>query len=321
MMFIKMSQNQQQAIANNTYKATSIHSSFKFNIDYWLIGKGQGFVDAKRINPIIALPFYILMAYFCLNTANEIETFRYLFTTEESESRVDWVLSTLAYYWDIRAYYKFTNGIFLTIVLFLLGIHLLFAPYPCPVRFNQKNGLVYTKYRGRVWITNWHTADIKLWRNNNDYVPLLTPYKGIQIRLYALDKKGHWMQRWVILSAVNSHKIDALKIGGDPCLLYWNWLNQYMQGASFAEDAAQGVKKIPEPIVGRLLLLEAIMRFRGYKFQKKIDEKAIELDQFFRDNNVYHDDEADKLPKNPFFTWRYDHPNKPMPDAKGNFKS
>jgi len=189
------------------------------------------------------------------------------------------------------------------------------------VRFNQKNGLVYTKYRGRVWVTNWHTADVKLWRGFNPFLAHLPHYRGIQIRLYALDKKGHWMQRWVILSAVNSHKIDALKIGGDPCLLYWNWLNQYMQGASFAEDAAQGVKKILAPIIGRLPLLEAIMRFRGYKFPKKIDEKAIELDRFFRDNNVYHDEETDELPNNPFFTWRYDHPNKPMPDTKGNFKS
>jgi len=50
-----MTINQQQAIANNTYKATSIHSFFKYNIDYWLIGKGQGFVDAKRINLIQSL--------------------------------------------------------------------------------------------------------------------------------------------------------------------------------------------------------------------------------------------------------------------------
>ncbi len=51
--------------------------------------------------------------------------------------------------------------------------------------------------------------------------------------LHALDRKGQLKERWVLLSAVNSNKINDLDIGGDPSLLYWHWLDEYMRGASF----------------------------------------------------------------------------------------
>jgi hypothetical protein len=310
-------------LAQKTYKATNIHSSFNYHIDYWLIGKGKEFVDAKRIAPILFLIFFILIAFFSLNAAKGMEEFSYLLTSEtgSTQSRFEFIFWRLSSFWGSKYYLFFISGLLLAPIFFILGLHLLFSPYPCPVRFNQKNGLVYTKHFGRVWVTDWSSADIKIWRGVNPFLFFRPPYRGIQIRLFSIDKKGQWMQRWVILSAVDSHKIDDLAIGGDPSLLYWNWLNTYMQGASFDEsDITNNAKanKIPNPKIGRLPVLEAVMRFRAYKFPNSIDERAIEIDQYLKKHQIYPDDEGDKLPNNPFFTWQYDFPERAMPDANGN---
>ncbi len=213
---------------------------------------------------------------------------------------------------------KGVDGMFLATVFFFLSLHFLFSPYPRPVRFNQKNGLVYTKFMGEIWVTNWNMAAVKIWRGKNVFLPGSKPFRGIQIRIHTLDRKGQLKERWVLLSAVNSNKINDLDIGGDPSLLYWHWLDEYMHGASFEGELPSGPRNkcIPKPKIDRLLALEAIMRFRDYKFAPCIDIKAVELDKKLKSKRLYPMFKADELPENPYFTWEVDFPEREMPNVE-----
>jgi len=109
-------------------------------------------------------------------------------------------------------------------------------------------------------------------------------------------------------------------------LLYWNWLNTYMQGAIFegadggnskAKNSNKNQKVIPNPKIGRLWPLEKIMRFRGYKFPKSIDQQAIALNAKLKKQQLYPRFKGDPIPNNPFFTWQYHYPDRIMPNAQG----
>ncbi len=303
----------------NIYKASSIHSSFKYYIDFWLIGKGEGYVDAKRIGPIMFVALFMVVAWFFLLIASEMEGFSHLLVSNTgSQSRTDFILWRLSSYINHGWYGEFIFGMFLSVVFFFLGLYFLFSPYPRPVRFSQKNGIVYTKFLGKIWVTDWDIAAIKMWRGTNYVFLIPMTHRGIALRMHSLDKNGHILERWVLLSGVNNNRINDLEIGGDPCLLYWHWLNDYMQGASFEGDPTTANKKIiPNPKIGRLWLLEKLMRFRDYKFSKSIDEQAIALDAKLKAEQLYPHVEGDVLPNNPFFTWQYHYPDRIMPNAKG----
>ena len=264
---------------------------------------------------------FIALAWFCFDIASKLEIFSYLFLTEilSNDTREEYIIDSLNYFFKIGAYYQFTDGIFLATAFFFLGLHFLFSPYPRPVRFNQKNGLVYTKFMGKIWVANWNMAAVKIWRGKNVFLPGSKPFRGIQIRMHSLDRKGKVKERWVLLSAVNSNKINDLDIGGDPSLLYWHWLDEYMRGASFEGEPPSGSRNkcIPKPKIGRLPALEAIMRFRDYKFAPSIDIKAVELDKQLKGKRLYPMFKADELPENPYFTWEIDFPEREMPNSEG----
>jgi hypothetical protein len=250
-----------------------------------------------------------------------MEFFSYLLTSNilHFETRSDFIIWRLNSFLDKGYYGIFIEGFFLSSAFFFLSIHLIFPPYPRPIRFNQKNGLVYTKFMGKIWVTDWNIAAVKIWRGSNVLLPG-APYRGIQLRMHSLDKHGQLKTRWVMLSATNSNKLDDIKIGGDPSLLYWHWLDEYMRGAiSEGEPTPAGRPKkvIPTPKIGRLPILEKIMCFRGYKFSPKIDKQAIELNIKLKTQGLYPHLKGDKLPDNPFFTWEYDFPERVMPNKEG----
>jgi hypothetical protein len=144
--------------------------------------------------------------------------------------------------------------------------------------------------------------------------------------MHSIDKKGRLMERYVILSALKSMKINDLEIGGEPSVLYWHWLNEYMQGAQFegandgsdnSQNAANKAQVIPAPIIGRQSYWEKLLRFRGYTFAKSIDQKAIALDKRLKALHLYPQDSGDSVPNNPFFPWEHDFPEKEIPNAAG----
>ncbi len=51
-------------LSEKVYKAKSVPQSYKYCIDFWLIGRGDGYVDAKRIGPIMFLVIFIILAWF-----------------------------------------------------------------------------------------------------------------------------------------------------------------------------------------------------------------------------------------------------------------
>ncbi len=309
----------------STYKASSIPRRFKYHIDYWLIGQSKDYVDAKRIAPIMFMALNLVLAWFLFILADYMEIFNHLLTsnTFPNQTRSEFVIDTLKYYLNENLYYKFIFGIFLASILFLLGLHYLFSPYPRPVRFNQKHGLVYTKFMGKVWVADWNKTKVKLWRGTNPFTFFLATHRAISVCLYSLDKNNHVVEHWVLLSGINNNLLDDLELGGDPCLLYWNWLNQYMQGAKFESqvEGKSSKRSIPDPKIGRLWLLEKLMRFRSYKFSKSIDKQAIELDAKIRSVSRYPKFTASEVPKNPFFTWQYHYPEREMPNADGTLTS
>ncbi len=310
-----------EKLAMKTYRANQVHQSYSYNVDYWLIGKGKGYIDAKRMGPVMFLIVYIWLAYFTVNTFLEMEGFSYLFFSNipSDQTRYESIIDRMSYFWTERYYYKFIFGIFLSTYLFFLSVHFMFGSYPRPVRFNQNNGLVYTRWWGQVWVVDWNHAAIKIWRGKNMFLPWQANYRGICIRLHRINRKGKVQERYVVLSALNSNRIDDLKIGGDPGLLYWHWLDEYMRGASFEGEAPAGSRKkcIPEPKIGRFWLLEKLMRFRPYKFPPKIDEQAIELNRKLKNKKAYRAFKGAKLPENPFFTWAVDFPERVTPNKDG----
>ncbi len=311
-----------EALCNKTFKAKFIPRTYPYHIDYWLIGKGNSYVDAKRIAPIILLLAYLLPAWMLFDMSMHLEVFSHLLmsNTFTDQSRTDFIYWRIKEYWSDGAYYVFIKGFFFTPLFFLLSIHLVFAPYPRPVRFNQKNGLVYTKYMGKIWVTDWNTAAVKLWRGNNAMLPGTKTYRGIMLQIHSLDKHEQLKSRWVMLSATSSNKDNDLVIGGDPSLLYWHWLNEYMRGAVFEGDSApegRAKRVIPKPKIGRLPVFEALMCFRGYKFSPRIDKKALEMDKVIKTKGLYPRVEGEKLPNNPFFTWEYDFPDRVIPNKDG----
>ncbi len=310
-----------EKLAIKTYRANKVHQSYPYNVDYWLIGKGKGYVDAKRMGPVMFLIVYIWLAYFTVNIFFEIQIYTDLLTSGmfSNQTRTEFIIWRLKAYYEDGGYYKFTDGLLLPVLFFFLSIHLLFGPYPRPVRFNQNNGLVYTRWWGQVWVVDWDHAAIKIWRGKNMFLPWLANYRGICIRLHRINRKGKVQERYVVLSALNSNRINDLKIGGDPGLLYWHWLDEYMHGASFEGEAPAGSRKkcIPAPKIGRFWLLEKLMRFRPYKFPPKIDQQAIELDRKLRNKKGYRAFKGAKLPENPFFPWEYDFPARVIPNKDG----
>ncbi len=310
-----------EKLAEKTYRAKRVHPSYSYNIDYWLIGGGKGYVDAKRIGPVMFLVVFIWLAYFSVNIFLDTEDFSYYLTSNipSNETRFESILRRTSNFWDRGYYYRFTDGIFLAIFFFFLSIHLLIGPYPRPVRFNQSNGLVYTRWWSQVWVVDWDRAAIKIWRGKNVFLPWLANYRGITIRLHRINRKGELKERYVMLSALNSNRLDDLKIGGDPGLLYWHWLDEYMRGASFEGESPAGSRRkcIPKPKVGRLWLLEKLMRFRAYKFPPKIDKQAIALDKRIKSAKGYPSFKEDKLPDNPYFPWEFDFPDRVIPSKEG----
>jgi hypothetical protein len=165
-----------------------------------------------------------------------------------------------------------------------------------------------------------------MWRGTNYTFLIPFTHRCIALRMHSLDKNGHILTRWVLLSGGNNNRLDDVALGGDPCLLYWNWLNAYMQGAVFegvdgsnskAKNSNKNQKVIPNPKIGRLWPLEKIMRFRGYKFPKSIDQQAIALNAKLKKQQLYPSFKGDAIPNNPFFTWQYHYPDRIMPNAQG----
>ncbi len=316
----------EKADFESIYKANKIPKQFNYHVDYWLIGKGNGYVDAKKIGPIMFLILYIVLSWACLFLAYKMEDYTYLLTsnTFTGQSRLDFIQSRLTYYFENGSYNRFIFGLFLSVLFFLLSLHFTFSPYPRPVRFNQKNGLVYTKFMGKVWVADWNKTKVTLWRGTNPFTFIYSTHRALAVCLYSLDKNNHVIEHVVLLSGINNNRLDDIKLGGDPCVLYWNWLNQYMQGAKFESHVAKGKsskKTIPDPKIGRLWILEKLLRFRGYRFSKSIDQKAIELDAKIRSVGRYPKFTVSEVPNNPFFTWQYLYPEREMPNPDGTLAS
>ncbi len=305
------------------YKATNVPNNFNYHANYWLIGKGDYYIDAKRVGPILFLYLYVVLAWMFFYSSYKEQIYTSLAVGAENSdySVTDLYIVYFNSYIENGKYNFLLSNMLMPIVYFFLGLYILFPPYPRPLRFNQKNGLVYTKHLGRIWVTDWNLAYIKLWRAADAFN---IQHRGIGVCMHSIDKKGRLMERYVILSRLNSMKINDLEIGGEPSILYWHWLNEYMQGATFSEETssnseahsakANGKTVIPAPIIGRNSWWEKILRFRSYKFAKSIDQQAIELDKRLKAMHLYPQDAGDQVPNNPFFPWEHDFPNKEMPN-------
>jgi len=119
------------------YQASSIHSSFKYHIDYWLIGKEDGYVDAKRIIPIMFLALFIIVAWFFFFVANEMEFFSHLLTANmlHFETRFDFIFWRLNSFFAKRLLHIFCFWAFFIYCVFLFRITLPFFSISTPRTF------------------------------------------------------------------------------------------------------------------------------------------------------------------------------------------
>ncbi len=298
-----------EKLSPESYRATGVPSTFNQYADYLLIAKGISHVDAKRIWPVMWLYVVCGLGFFLLFIFFSLEKYSYYMNLKvfPGEYILDVVIDSIAR--------KFRKGYFGYIYIFIfLGLPLLFlytglrlsiGRYPTPLRFNKENGLVYFKRYGRVWVTSWDLAHVKLWRFANVYSAQRVFARGLALRLLSIDRKGEVMIRWEPVSSIDNHKLyfdEAL--GGEPTLLYWRWLNAYMQG-----------EELETPKIGKQGIFEYLRLFK-YKFPKQVDEAAIKLQQQLLDQNLYPTSQKSweqprEVPLDPYFPHEEDYPDVP----------
>lgn len=294
-----------------TYLATHIPKGFGYYVDNWLIGEKQHSVDAKRISPIMWMYLKLASAFSLLFFSYIIQDFNYYFFSElYDETRYDFISRKLNQFYNISVggKFKILSGIIIPLLLLVMFLCIIITRYPTPLRFNKANGLVYYKLKGKIWVTPWSKAKIKLWRYSNTYSGGMVVERAIAVRLFSLNRKGELIERWEPISGIDnlSYSMNEQAIGGDPTLLYWHWLNDYMLN-----------REVPEPKIGKISLFEKL-HFRKYKFPKSVDTKAQALHQRLTDENLYVPEIIDTtdcspVPNDPHFTFLEDFPHMEKP--------
>ncbi len=291
------------------YLATDIPKEFNYHADKWLIGQTENSVDAKRISPVMWMYLKWSIAFCLLLFAFKIEGYSYyLFSnTFPNETRIEFISRKLEEHVS-NIYLNYLYAILFSSIFVSVACNFILARYPTPLRFNKSNGLVYYKLKGKIWVTPWSKAKIKLWRFSNTFSGGMVVERAIAVRLFSLNRKGELIEHWEPISGIDnlSDSMNEQALGGDPTLLYWHWLNDYMLN-----------KEVPEPKVGKISFFEKL-HFRKYKFPKSIDAKAQALHQRLTDENLYmpaivDTSDCTPVPNDPHFTFLEDFPHMEKP--------
>ncbi len=293
-----------------SYLATDIPCGLGYYVDKWLIGKADTTVDAKRISPVIWMYMKWLISALILYMFYLMEDFSYYFFGNKfpDQSRIEFITWRIQRFYEVGAYDQLLFGLIISSILMLVALNIILARYPTPLRFNKSNGLVYYKLKGKIWVTPWSKAKIKLWRFSNTFSGSMVVERAIAVRLFSLNRKGELIERWEPISGIDnlSDSMNEQVLGGDPTLLYWHWLNDYMLN-----------KEVPEPQIGKISIFERL-HFRKYQFPKSIDVKAQALHQRLIDENLYMPAIVDTsdcapVPNDPHFTFLEDFPHMEKP--------
>jgi hypothetical protein len=90
---------------------------------YWLIGKGKGngFIDTKRIGPVLFLYLYVVLAWMFFYTVYKGEFYSYLLTTGTGQhfSRFEYIGWRIEGLWSRGKIWFLLDGLFFPIVYFL----------------------------------------------------------------------------------------------------------------------------------------------------------------------------------------------------------
>ncbi len=296
-----------EKLSPESYKATDVPSVFNTHADHLLIAKDDNFADAKRIWPVMWLYIVCGIGSLLLYIFWVSEEYSYYILSNISveETRIEAISRRLFWRFENKRYGHFIFSLFLPPILLYYGLRLSIGRYPTPLRFNKANGLVYFKRYGRVWVTSWELAHVKLWRFANVYSAQRVFARGLAVRLLSIDSKGEVIIRWEPIASIDNHKLYFDEtLGGEPTLLYWRWLNAYMQG-----------EELETPKIGKQGIFEYLRLFK-YKFPKQVDEAAIKLQQQLLDNNLYPDSQKSweqprEVPLDPYFPHEEDYPDLP----------
>ena len=304
-------------LSPETFKANKVPSKFIKYADYLLINWCPDYIDVKRIWPLIWMYIGFFFAIFLCYILYESEQYSYyLFSGGfNDETRIEVIIRRITSRYEAGRLGHFIN-LFLSPILLFFVLKLTIGRYPTPLRFNKSNGLAYTIRSRRIWVTSWNKAHIKLWRHTNNMSGGRVIERAIAVRLFSINRKGELMTRWEPISAADNMAlsikewtadITGTPLGGDPSLLYWSWLNAYMQG----ED-------LVKPKVGKQTLFEKL-RLRKYYFPKSVDIKAVKLNQRLIEEALYPSPKEDKqqihkIPNDPYFTHEEDFPDVQRPD-------
>ena len=121
---------------------------------------------------------------------------------------------------------------YLTVIGFLSFLFLLLAKAPPPLVFDRKKRLIYTQYKGKLYISDWDKAFYTVRYTYQAY--------SIGFELFHLNKKGEWEVRWFTIAghhyfgelceflmahkAINSDRSHAMRA----------WLILYMEKGELA---------------------------------------------------------------------------------------
>lgn len=166
------------------------------------------------------------------------------------------------------------NSIFLssrhfpfTLMLFgLLGwACLFFKKAPPPIIFDRKKRIVYTQYKGKVYVSDWDTLSISPTTGHLS--------NGLGLELFTKDKQGNWQPKWFSLAGYHYHFefwIGYLWDSGLAWMKRWegmrSWLILYMD---------KGPEYVHTP-VDRKGLLDYFVPFRK-TLPEDMEQQALSL--------------------------------------------
>ncbi|EPJ47494.1 MAG: hypothetical protein OFPII_12410 [Osedax symbiont Rs1] len=201
----------------------------------------------------------------------------------------DTVERKVKYFLSSNYYIRFT-----WLASFLIICWLVFTKSPPPLVFDRKRRLVYTQYKGKIYLSDWDKL----------FYSIRTTYQAhsIGFELYHLDKKGRWKPKWFSVAGhhyygeLNDHLLSLNAVNSNRSHAMRAWLILFMEKGPLAVHPVlpfKGILDTLTPRKGSLSLgfeeqLAALLKSIDYQAPgaaEKVSQADPEIQQLLRQNN------------------------------------
>jgi hypothetical protein len=138
---------------------------------------------------------------------------------------------------------------FFLIVVFLSLIAVVFIKAPPPLIFDRKYRLIYTQYKGKIYLCDWDKAFYTIRFTYQAY--------SIGFELYHLDKNGKWIPKWFTVAGhhyygeANDYLLNLKAVNADRSHAMRAWLILFMEKGELAVHPVLPFKGILDDLTPR----------------------------------------------------------------------